>query len=155
MHGRAVNAMTESIDVMPTILDRIGAAIPHSVNGQSLLPSLDDVDTAARAATMSEVDLGDPVKPTEWMSKLGLAARDAHLVVLRTDRHRLVHFGGNLPQILFDMNDEGELLDKSTDPDAVSTCLDLSRQLLSHRMRTPEGTFARTMVGQGVHTGDL
>ena len=155
MHGRQVTSMTETIDVMPTVLERIGADVPHSVNGQSLLGILDDVRSGPRAATMSEVDLGDPVAPTIWMKELDLSARDAHFAVFRTDRYRLIQFGGDLPQILFDMEGEGERLDIASDPGAVSTCLELTRKLLGHRMRSPDGTFARTIIDGGVKIGNL
>ena len=38
--GRRVSAFTENVDVMPTILDAIGAEVPHQCDGESLVPFL-------------------------------------------------------------------------------------------------------------------
>jgi hypothetical protein len=78
----------------------------------------------------------------------------ANLAVLRGASHSLVHFGGGLEQILFDRNASGEGRDVSGDAGAEKILLDLTRQMLSHVMQSPEGTFSRTMVGeQGVRIG--
>ena len=147
---RAIEAMTESVDLAPTILDWAGCAVPHSMDGRSLLPLL-ETGRGGRAVTFSEHDFGNPVAPTAQQAALGLSADEANLAVLRTDTHRLVHFAGALPQVLFDMTAEGEARDVSTGIEGRSICLDLSRKMLCHRMTNPEGTFARTMVSdQGV-----
>ncbi|GGH37881.1 Arylsulfatase A [Cribrihabitans marinus] len=155
MHGQAVAGMTESIDVPVTLLDRLGIDVPHAMNGQSLLPHLADTDTPGRACAVSEYDFGNPVSPTAWMRHLGLASNEANFAVLRTRQHRLVQFAAELPPILFDMTGDGEGRDLSGESGAESIFLDLTRKMLCHRMRNPEGTFARTMVGDGgVRTGN-
>ena len=51
---------------------------------------------------MSEMDFGDPVKPTLWQENLGLSSRECHLAVLRAGDRRLIHFGGGLDQLLIE-----------------------------------------------------
>ncbi|MYK31057.1 MAG: sulfatase-like hydrolase/transferase [Boseongicola sp. SB0670_bin_30] len=51
-HGEIFDGMTESIDVAVTLLDRLGAGVPHAMNGTSLLPFLDDVQGATRTCYM-------------------------------------------------------------------------------------------------------
>ena len=132
---------------MPTILELIGVPVPHGVDGQSLVPLLkDEVPEGWRSATFSELDFGDPLKPTVWQRQLGLALEAANLAVLRTGRYRLVQFAADLPSVLFDMDEMGESRDIGGDSAALVTLLDLSRRMLRHRMVNAEGTFARTMI---------
>jgi len=146
--GRALDVMTESIDLAPTMLDWAGCKVPHSMDGQSLLPLM-RTGRGGRATTFSEHDFGNPLYPSAQQAVLGLTASEANLAVLRTQTHRLVHFAGPLPQILYDMTEDGEARDVASLPGAHSICLDLSRQMLCHRMAHPEGTFAHTMVTEG------
>lgn len=147
---RRIEAMTESIDVAPTLLDFVGVPVPDSMNGTSLR-GLVETGRGGKPATMSEHDFGNPVAPSDLQSRLGLKAPKSNLAVLRTDTHRLVHFAGALPQIAYDMTAAGELSDIASLPGAEAICLDLSRQMLCHRMAHPESTFAKTMVmGGGV-----
>ncbi len=145
---RTIDSMTESIDLAPTMLDWAGCKVPHSMDGESLLPLL-RTGQGGKAVTLSEHDFGNPIKPSSQQAFLGLPAREANLAVLRTDRHRLVHFAGPLPQVLFDMAADGEARDVAAGPEGERICLDLSRKMLCHRMAHPEGTFARTMVAGG------
>ena len=154
MHGRAVGGMTESIDVSVSLIERLGGEVPHSMNGTSILAMLDDTNVPGKTATFSEYDFGNPVQPTNWMEELGLHSSVANLAVLRTERHRLVQFGCDLPPVLFDMEGDGEALDVSGQPNEMSNLLDLTRHMLCYRMVNPESTFARTIVGNGgVRTG--
>ncbi|MEM9341477.1 MAG: sulfatase-like hydrolase/transferase [Pseudomonadota bacterium] len=150
---RRIEAMTESIDVTPTLLDYVGTEIPASMNGISLR-SLIETGQGGKQVTMSEHDFGDPVKGSRLQHALGLSAREANLTVLRTGTHALVHFAGPLPQLAFDLTAAGEARDISGMPGGEAICLDLSRKLLCHRMVNPESTFATTMVVDGgVKTG--
>lgn len=150
---RIFTSMTESIDVAPTILDLAGRPVPHSMNGSSLVPAI-RLGEGGKAVTFSEIDFGDPVSGTSLQRELGLSARAANLAILRTATHRLVHFGSGLPQVLYDMSRAGEGRDISDLPESHAICLDLSRQMLCHRMVHPESTFAETMVVDGgVKTG--
>ena len=56
-----VDRLTESVDVMPTILDWIGAAVPPAVDGRSLLAvARGDEVSNWRDAVLMEVDFGHP-----------------------------------------------------------------------------------------------
>ena len=145
---RRINAMTESIDVAPTILDFAGREAPHSMNGTSLRPAI-ETGSGGKRVSFSEVDFANPVNPTSLQRKLGTSANQSNFAVLRTEGYQLVHFASDLPQILYDMQADGELRDISTSPNSAAICLDLSRQMLCHRMVYPESTFARTMVVDG------
>jgi arylsulfatase A-like enzyme len=155
MHGRHVKGMTESIDVAVSLLEMVGADVPDAMNGQSLVPLLADVDAPTRAHSFSEYDFGNPVTPTVWMRHLGVSSRDANLGVLRTKNHRLVEFGCDLPPVLFNMNAKQERLDVSTQDDSLPILLDLTRQMLRHRMTNRESSFARMIVANdGLRIGN-
>ncbi|MDJ1015786.1 MAG: sulfatase-like hydrolase/transferase [Paracoccaceae bacterium] len=153
-HGLVVETPTESVDVAPTLLELIGVPTPDSMNGRSLAPFLQgETPEDWRLHTFSELHYGDPVMPTVQQRALGLRANEASLAVFRKGDFRLVHFAGGLPQRLHRAFSEGQ--DLSADPANMQILLDLSREMLCHRMQTPEGTFARTMVTpQGLKRGD-
>ncbi|MEC3862166.1 sulfatase-like hydrolase/transferase [Mesobacterium sp. TK19101] len=145
--GTTVGLPTESVDVTPTILDLAGVDVPDTMDGHSLRPFLDGRPPANwRQHSFSELDFGDPVNPTAWQRALGLPAEGANLAILRGARHTLVHFNSGLPQILFEHEKSGEARNISSKPEAQSILLEMSRDMLDHRMRHAEGRFARTMV---------
>jgi arylsulfatase A-like enzyme len=152
--GKVCDAPTESVDVTPTILECLGAEIPHSMDGHSLRPLLDGATPEGwREYTFSELEFGNPVHPTIWQEKLGLGSDDTNLAILRTKSHRLVHFAGDLPQVLFDMTGDGERRDVAQNKESAPIRLELTEKMLRHRMRNPDGLFARTMVtNEGVLT---
>ena len=145
--GRTVSAPTESIDLAPTVLDWIGAPIPHSMDGHSLRPWLDGRDPEDwRRYSYSELDFGDPLSPTVWQRELGLALDEANLAVLRRGDRRLVQFAGGLEPILLDLARGGEDRNFADSPQDAQTLLDLTRDMLCHRMQHSDGTFSRTMI---------
>ena len=76
--GHRVEAITESVDLAPTILDLIGQDIPDTMDGQSLRPFLEGQSPAGwRNHSFSELSYGDPLTPTRWQRDLGLAAEEA------------------------------------------------------------------------------
>ena len=150
---RAIDAMTESIDVAPTVLEWAGCEAPASMNGTSLI-DLARTGSGGRSVTYSEHDFGNPVSPSPRQQILGLGAAAANFAVVRTDTHRLVHFASDPPRVLFDMTDLGEACDISRSEEGPAISLDLSAKMLCLRMQNPDGTFARTMVtSEGVRTG--
>ncbi|WP_299848401.1 alkaline phosphatase family protein [uncultured Roseovarius sp.] len=146
-HGNSVSAFTESVDVMPTLLDWIGEPTPTSVNGHSLMPFLQGENPKGwRGESYSDLDFGDPLTLTIWQNELGLSEAEASMSILRTDRLTLVHFAGNLPPVLFDHQAEGELRNVAADPKYASDLLAMTQKLLSHRMRHPDTTLSKTMI---------
>ena len=145
--GVTVDQPTESVDLMPTLLDLAGVAVPPSVDGHSLVPFFqgDRVD-GWREASFSELDFANPIKPTKFEVDLGLGVDAANLAVLRHGAHRLVQFADALPPRLFDMSIAAESVDLANDPAMMPILLDLSRRMLCHRMQNAEGTFSRTMI---------
>ncbi|KUP90544.1 sulfatase-like hydrolase/transferase [Tritonibacter horizontis] len=142
---------TESVDLMPTILEFCEQTVPNAVDGRSLMPLLHGTCPADwRRYSFSELDYGDPITPTAWQTALGSGASDSNLAILRDDRFTLVVFAADLPPVLFDHHGAGEMVNVAA---AAEHAEDLSRMMqamLRHRMRnmnhllsldaiTPEG----------------
>ena len=112
--GAVSKALVEGVDVVPTILDSLGIAIPtHIIEGRSLRPLLAGATQWSREAAFSELDFA--LYPTA--RKLGLGPREARMVMIRTERWKLVHFGKAFKPQLFDLvNDPNEYDDLGLDP---------------------------------------
>ncbi len=145
--GTTIDAPSESIDVTPTILDLMGIEIPDEMDGSSLKPFLlGKKPEDWKKVTMSEVDFGDPVKPTIWQSQLGLSSHECNFSVLRSGRHRIVNFASKLPQILFEIKEDGDVNFLNDKKKYQETKLNMVSELLSHRMRNAGGKFSRIMI---------
>ncbi len=90
----------------------------HRIEGRSLKPLLAASTTWAREAAFDELDYA--IYPTA--RKLGMTSREARMVMVRTARWKLVHFGKGIPPQLFDLsNDPLELDDLGRDPGRAAT----------------------------------
>ena len=147
-HGSIVDAFTESIDFMPTVLDMIGQSYPVGIDGFSLKPFLEGkTPDKWRKAVHLELDFGEPDSETEWQKSTGASTQDSNLAIWREKRFKLIHFNGGLPPLLFDLeNDPGELKNLADDPKHDSTLLRLTRSLLNHRMGNADRTLAGVRI---------
>ena len=149
--GTVVEAMTESIDLAPTILEWVGLAPPPAFNGQSLAPFLRGEEPATwRDHVFAEIDFGDPETATRYQKHLGLLLADSNLAILREARFKLVHFNGGLPPLLFDLqNDPGEHVDLATDPAYARELMRLQARMLDHRMSHADRELSRMKLTAG------
>ncbi len=151
--GRAVDALTESIDVAPTILGWLGQPPPPAFDGHSLLPFLDGAGPEAwRDHVFFEYDLGHPVAPTRYQRRLGLALDQANFAVLRETRFKYVHFNGGLPPLLFDLEgDPDEMHDLAAEPAFAPELPRLASRMLDHRMtHASRAASSLHLTGEGV-----
>lgn len=153
--GRIEDAFTESVDVMPTILDWLGGAAPRACDGRSLLPLLRrDRPADWRTHLFYEYDFRD-VHYSRPEGGLGLAMDDCSLCVVQDGRWKYVHFTA-MPPLLFDLErDPHGFTDLADSPAYAAVARDYAQLALSHRMRhaertlthyraTPEGLEERT-----------
>ena len=148
--GATVTQITESVDLMPTILDWVGQEIPNTVDGRSLLPLLrGDVPQDWRRYSFSELDFSQPGTPTDWEQALGTTPLDSSLGILRDGRFTLVEFAADLPPMLFDHQGRGELENVADQPEMQSDLMQLTRMMLRHRMRNMDHTLSLDLI-----TGD-
>ncbi len=146
--GRRVDAVTEHVDVMPTVLDWLGLPVPRQCDGRSLgafvatgAAGVDDWRTEAHW----QWDFSDPVHqgPEQLF---GLPSGACTLDVLRGERWKYVQFAG-LPPLLFDLvEDPDQLVDRAGDPTCAPEVADCAQRLLSWRMQHADRTLTGLKV---------
>ncbi|QUS54401.1 alkaline phosphatase family protein [Pseudovibrio brasiliensis] len=145
--GTQVTKVTESIDIMPTILEWVGQDLPSSVDGKSLLPFLKGKTPEDwRTFSMSELDFADPLEPTLWQQQLGTKLDNSCLSILRDDRFTLVEFAADLPPMLFVAEGNGEMENLADKPEHAPTLARMTRELLRHRMKNMDKTLSNWMI---------
>jgi len=139
--GRVVEAFTENIDVMPTILDILGCEVPLQCDGRSLTPFLTgDEPDDWRKEVHWEIDFRDVLngKPEQEM---GLRLDACSLCVLRDRRYKYVHFT-DLPPLLYEIAaDPNELANLAGDPAHAGVVAEYAQKMLSWRMVHEERTL--------------
>lgn len=144
--GRQVDAFTESVDIMPTILDWLGMDVPAQCDGVSLLPWLTgDTPDRWRDAVHWEYDFRDPVYQLAEQT-LGLSSDQCTLNVIRDEQFKYVHFT-HLPPLLFDLSrDPHEFENVAEDPAYQHITLRYAQKLLSLRMTHAERVLSNTLL---------
>jgi arylsulfatase A-like enzyme len=133
--GRVVDAFTEHVDLMPTILDALGIEAPLQCDGHSLLPFCAGGTRPLqwRQAAFSEYDFrevlgGAPEKALE------LKLDQCVMAAVRSKNEKYVHFAG-LPHLYFDLaNDPHELQNLANDPARSPQMLGLAAAMLDWRL---------------------
>lgn len=139
--GEIVDAFSESVDIMPTILDYMGRSVPAQCDGRSLAPFIDDSGPEKwRDAVHWLFDFRDPLgKKAE--NAFSLDSRACNMMVLRDQDYKYVHFAG-LPALLFDVkNDPNETVDLASDPAHQKTLLHYAQAMMSWRMQHEYGAL--------------
>ena len=135
-----VSAFTESVDIMPTILDWLDLPVPRQCDGASLMPFLTNDGAAPpdwRTEAHWEYDFRE-ITDQQNEKALGLSLDECVLNVIRDERYKYVHFAA-LPPLFFDrLNDPEELHNLADEPEYERAMLDYARKLLSWRMNHDE-----------------
>ncbi|HEY9868492.1 MAG TPA: sulfatase-like hydrolase/transferase, partial [Candidatus Obscuribacterales bacterium] len=144
--GVVVDAFTEAVDIMPTVLEWLGAPVPAECDGRSLLPWLEGRSPEQwRDCVHWEYDFRDP-RTQEAEQALGLASDQCTLNVIRDRRYKYVHFAG-LPALFFDLEEDPmEFRNRAQDNGYQSLVLEYAQKLLSLRMTHAERTLANTLL---------
>jgi len=147
--GSRINSFTEAIDVMPTILDWLGAASPRTVDGRSFLPFLrGQVPHAWREEVYFEHDFRN-VRSQKVERALNLNSDECSYAVIRDAKFKYVHFAA-LPPLLFDIvSDPQEMKNLAGLPSYLATELAYAQKLLSWRLLNQERTLTNMHVGEG------
>ncbi len=147
--GRTVELFTESIDLMPTLLARVGLTPPRNCDGRSLLPFLaGETPPGWRDEAHWSYDFRD-IRSRRMERALGLPSSWCNLQVVRTDRLKYVHFAG-LPPVLFDLRDDpDELVNRAGDPACANLQLEGLDRMLTWRQRFEEETLTGYLLRGG------
>jgi arylsulfatase A-like enzyme len=158
--GRVVDAVTESVDVLPTICEFMGVEVPLQADGWSLAPFLKGEPSPEhwRDTAHFEWSFADPVNKTaETMFDIPMS--HCALAVSRGPRYKYVQFAAPdavFPPLLFDLfDDPGQLSNMLAEfaagggPSArvASLAWECTQELVHWHMRTAE----RTLSGSFLH----
>jgi arylsulfatase A-like enzyme len=142
--GRTVGAMTEHVDVLPTICSLLDTDVPLQCDGRTLSPWLRGETTAGwRNEVHFELDLRDPAS-TYLEEAFGLSLEECSLAVLRDEHGKYVQFAGHhvFPAIYFDIDaDPEQLVNRAGDPAYAPEVLEYAQRMLAWRMRHAERTL--------------
>jgi arylsulfatase A-like enzyme len=132
--GTIVEVPTESIDIMPTILEALSIDIPTQCDGRSLLPFCVGVQPDDwRTEAHMEFDLRSPYDG-EGKPPLTLEMKQCIVTIIRGVRYKYIHFA-TLPALLFDMEkDPNEFKNLAEDPEYREVMLEFTRKMLSWRV---------------------
>jgi len=136
--GGQVDAFTENVDIMPTIIEAIGLEVPPQCDGKSLAPFLaGDTPVHWRHEAHFAFDFRDVLERPD-SETLGLTPDQCTLYALRGDRYKYVHFTA-MPALFFDLRDDpAELVDRAGDPHYRDRMLEYAQKMLSWRMHHDE-----------------
>lgn len=151
--GTKVDAFTENVDVMPTLLDWMGLdPLPLQCDGRSLMPFVHGGPPADwRDEVRWEFDFRIPQLLPH---PLGMRMDQAQLCVVRTADRKYVHFP-TLPIVLGDLEDDPlELRDVSGDSRYRDDLVAMKDRMLNWRIEHSERTLAGMMLTpSGVYEG--
>jgi len=157
-HGEVEAAFTESVDLMPTMIEWLGGESPQVCDGRSLTPLLSTgkpVDW--RTELHYEYDFRD-IFYSQPQQDLGLTASESSLCVIQDGDYKYVHFAA-LPPLFFDLRaDPGQFHNLAKDPAFASLVRDYAQKSLSWRLKhadrslthyrsSPEGLMIRDEQG--------
>ena len=144
--SRIVQAFTESVDVLPTIVELLGGKPPRQCDGASLVPFIEGSDPVSwRQCAHWEYDFRDTLEPF-LQSDLSLGQDEASLAVIRGEQWKYVHFSALEPLLFNLLSDPFEMRDASRTQDGPARALEMSRDLLSWRMRSDDRTLSGAFV---------
>lgn len=146
--GRIYSTLTESVDVMPTILQALGRIIPRQCDGHSLMPYIrGETSDDVREEVHWEYDFRD-VENAVPENILGITMDECQMSVIRDRRYKYVHFT-SLPALFFDLeNDPEERHNRIDDPACTHEVMRLMQRMISWRMYNDERTLTNIIISR-------
>lgn len=144
--GRIVDLFTESVDVMPTVLDWLGIDIPRQCDGRSLTGFLHGENPENwREEIHIEYDFRD-VLDARVEERLGIDMDDCALNVIQDENYKYVHFTA-LEPLLFDLRKDPYCqTNLAKDPAYNAQMLTYAQKMLSWRMRNDERVLSGVKI---------
>ncbi|MEQ9491858.1 MAG: alkaline phosphatase family protein [Alphaproteobacteria bacterium] len=150
--GRVVDAFTESVDVMPTVLKTMGLPVPRQCDGLSLSDYLEGRDPSQwRDAVHWEFDFRD-LANKRAETELGIRSDECHLSVIKDENGKYVHFAA-LPALFFDLQkDPRQQNNLAQDAASAGTVLNYAERLLQWRVMQSERVMTYMRADGGIQT---
>ena len=152
-HCEYVDLFTESVDIMPTILDWLNAKIPEECDGRSLCSLIKGtVPSNWRTEVHWEYDFREIGKLQPIIEKkFGLSPDQCSLTVIRDKRYKYVHMTA-LPPLFFDLyEDPYEFENRVNEPKFKNHVLEYAQKMLSWSMLHRD----RTLVNMNMESGKM
>ncbi len=140
--GTICDALTESLDLLPTFIEMAGGKPPyHVLEGRSLSPFIYDDGAPKkqdwRKFVISEYDYG----LTPLCQRLNVASEDARIYMVADETYKLIEAKGNFPLMLFDLQkDPQELHNVAQDEDYQTIIAMMQEYLKQWHQRTSQRT---------------
>jgi len=131
--GAVTEALVESVDIMPTILDAVGVEPPLGIQGRSIRPLLGGDASAAGRDSVLVQDRESPELLARDIDPTGFS-----LVGVRTEDWKLIHYPGE---------SHGELYDLKNDPDEFAN-LWADAGYVNQRMHMEHLLFERLLAAR-------
>jgi arylsulfatase A-like enzyme len=151
--GRVIDSVTESVDLLPTICEFMGAEIPLQCDGWSLAPFVrgEPAPEHWRDTAHFEWAFSDPVNQRAEKA-FGIPMSHCSLAVSRGPRYKYVQFATSsdvMPPLLFDLDaDPEQVVNLCADGRAArELAWEGAQELLRWHMQTAE----RTLSGSFLH----
>jgi arylsulfatase A-like enzyme len=141
--GTIVDAFTEAVDVVPTVLEWLGEPPLRQCDGRNLLHFLHTGRPADwRTEVHYEFDFRD-VYYSQPETALGLHMDDCSLAVVQDEHYKYVHFSAStLPPLFFDLErDPAQLDNRAGDPAYAGRVSAYAQRMLNWRLRFAERTL--------------
>jgi arylsulfatase A-like enzyme len=152
--GRVIDAYTEHVDVLPTLLDLLGAEVPLQCDGRPLTGFVRGTESTDEPAWREEAHFEFDFRDagSDLLEKLfDLTLEECSIAVLRDDHGKYVHFAG-MPAIFFDLDtDPDQLVNRAADAEYAPAVLAYAQRMLSWRMQHQERTLSGMKLTQ--HAG--
>ena len=156
--GTVRSEFTESVDIMPTLLDWHCINPPVQCDGHSLVPAIHTGIQPSNWRTEAhwEYDFRNISKGETHEHTLELTHHQCTLNVVRGQRYKYVHFT-NMPPLFFDLeNDPEELINQANNPDYFPLVLEYAQKMLSWRMNHDEQTLTHLkLTTNGIVSQDV
>jgi arylsulfatase A-like enzyme len=149
--GSVVHAVTESVDVLPTICEFLGADVPLQADGWSLDPFVrgEPEPSHWRDTAHYEWSFADPVRQGAETA-FGIPMSHCALAVGRGPRYKYAQFAAAsdvMPPLLFDLSeDPGQTHNLLTERDAAAAAWEAAQDLVRWHMRSAERTLSGSLL---------
>jgi arylsulfatase A-like enzyme len=116
--------LTSAVDVMPTVLEVLGCDIPEFVEGQSLLPKINDSAVNGREFTVSSIPFANPGDPVRSVDNFLRMLKAPTVTTITSENYSLLYSPERGQSKLYDLS-----LDPGQQKDIISYQPDVGKEL--------------------------
>jgi arylsulfatase A-like enzyme len=116
--------LTSAVDVMPTVLEVLGCDLPDFVEGQSLLPKIDDSAVSGREFTVSSIPFANPGDPVRLVDNFLRMLKAPTVTTITSENYSLLYSPEEGQPKLYDLS-----LDPGQQKDIISDQPDVAKKL--------------------------